>query len=185
LRYKVWRSNKDKALHLLCAEGADAFEALPTAIRNLGPWTGSKEGEADRLRLPYRSMLAEHGFTIVYAHISKLNLEAPTGAASDAQASRVPRLQGQRRGGSTRWKEDVLAMWWAWVDQATGWPIGAVAAAPASTCVRRSRGRTTPRANPWCPLLIQQETKDDGLIKRPLSSLFDPKEKFVPLTSRL
>ena len=56
----------------------DAFEALPTAIRNLGPWTGSKDGEADRLRLPYRSMLTEQGFTIVYSHISKLNLEAPT-----------------------------------------------------------------------------------------------------------
>ena len=33
----------------------------------------------DRLRLPYRSMLTEQGFTIVYAHITKLNLEAPTG----------------------------------------------------------------------------------------------------------
>jgi hypothetical protein len=43
----------------------DAFELLPTAIRNLGPWTGSKEGEVDRLRLPYRSMLTEQGFTIV------------------------------------------------------------------------------------------------------------------------
>jgi len=30
--YKVWRSNKDKELHLLCAEGVDALEALPTAI---------------------------------------------------------------------------------------------------------------------------------------------------------
>jgi len=79
VRYRVWRSNKDKELHLLCAEGAEAFEALPTAIRNLGPWTGSKEGEVDRLRLPYRTMLTEHGFTIVYAHISKLNLEAPCG----------------------------------------------------------------------------------------------------------
>jgi hypothetical protein len=79
VRYKVWRSNKDKELHLLCAEGVDARETLPTAIRNLGPWTGSKEGEADRLGVPYRSMLAEQGFTIVYAHISKLNLEAPTG----------------------------------------------------------------------------------------------------------
>jgi hypothetical protein len=77
VRYKVWRSNKDKELHLLCAEGVDAFEALPTAIRNLGPWTGSKEGEVDRLRPPYRSMLTEQGFTIVYAHISRLNLEAP------------------------------------------------------------------------------------------------------------
>src|SRR5215471_19100911 len=102
LRYKVWRSNKDKELHLLCAEGVDAFEALPAAIRNLGPWTGSKDGEVDRLRLPYRAMLTEQGFT--------------------ARTSRVPRLQGQRRGGSARWveKEDVPAMRWAWVDQGTG-----------------------------------------------------------------
>src|SRR5262245_2932592 len=34
--FPLWRSNKDKELHLLCAEGGDAFEALPTAIRNLG-----------------------------------------------------------------------------------------------------------------------------------------------------
>jgi transposase len=33
-------SNKDEELHLLCPEGVDTFEALPTAIRNLGPWTG-------------------------------------------------------------------------------------------------------------------------------------------------
>ena len=79
MRYKVWRSNKDKELQLLCAEGRDAFEALPTAIRNLGRWTGSKEGEVQRLRLPYLTMLTEQGFMIVYAHISKLNLEAPTG----------------------------------------------------------------------------------------------------------
>ena len=35
MRYKVWRSNKDKELHLLCAEGAETFEALPVSIRNL------------------------------------------------------------------------------------------------------------------------------------------------------
>jgi len=52
MRFKVWRSNKDKSLQLLCREGAEAFEALPVAIRNLGPWTGGAEGEVDRLRLP-------------------------------------------------------------------------------------------------------------------------------------
>jgi hypothetical protein len=55
VRYRCWRSNKDKELHLLCREGADAFEALPNLVRNLGPWTGSKEGNIDRLRLPRRS----------------------------------------------------------------------------------------------------------------------------------
>jgi hypothetical protein len=81
VRYEVWRSNKDKELHLLCAEGAKAFEALPTAIRNLGPWTGSEEGEVGHLRLPLRSLLIDQGFVIVYAHVSKLNIEtrlAPT-----------------------------------------------------------------------------------------------------------
>jgi hypothetical protein len=79
VRYKVWRSNKDKELHLLCAEGAPAFEALPVAIRNLGPWTGSKEGEVGHLRLPFRSLLIDQGFVIVYAHASKLNVEDPIG----------------------------------------------------------------------------------------------------------
>jgi hypothetical protein len=50
----------------------------------------------DRLRLPYRSMLTEQGFTIVYAHISKLNVEAPGSARlgwdawdRDEQSNRV------------------------------------------------------------------------------------------------
>ena len=41
VRYKVWRCNKDKELHLICHEG---INALPAAIRHLGPWSGSKEG---------------------------------------------------------------------------------------------------------------------------------------------
>ena len=107
MRYKVWRSNKDKELHLLCAEGVDAFEALPTAIRNLGPWTGSKEGEVDRMRLPYRSMLTEQGFTIVYAHISKLNLEASTGQPVLRGQAECPDCRGSgevdRRCGGRGW----------------------------------------------------------------------------------
>jgi hypothetical protein len=76
VRYKVWRSNKDKELHVLCGEGGEAFEALPAAIRALGPWTGSLEGEIHKLRLPLRSLLVEQGFAIVYAHASKLQVEA-------------------------------------------------------------------------------------------------------------
>ena len=34
MRYKVWRSNKDKELHLLCAEGAEAFNALPMSCEH-------------------------------------------------------------------------------------------------------------------------------------------------------
>jgi hypothetical protein len=45
-------------------------------IARSGPWHGSKEGEIDRLRLPYRVMLGEQGFAIVYAHVSRLQLEA-------------------------------------------------------------------------------------------------------------
>ena len=76
MRYKVWRSNKDKELHLLCAEGAGAFNALPTTIRQPGPWTGSKEGEVNRLRLPCRSVLTEQGFAVIYAPVAQLQLEA-------------------------------------------------------------------------------------------------------------
>jgi hypothetical protein len=75
MRYKCWRSNKDKEVHLICAEGSEAFEALPAAIRNLGPWTGSREGDVDRLRLPYRIMLGEQGFAVLHCHVSKLQLE--------------------------------------------------------------------------------------------------------------
>ena len=63
-------------MHLLCAEGSDAFEALPVAVRNLGPWTGGPEGDVNRLRLPYRVMLGEQSFAIIYAHVSQLQLEA-------------------------------------------------------------------------------------------------------------
>ena len=79
----------------------------------------------DRLRLPYRLILTEQGFTIVYSHISKLNLEAPTGPPV-LRGQAEYQTQGQRGGGSARWveKEDVLAMRWAWVDQGTGRPIG-------------------------------------------------------------
>jgi len=75
VRYKVLRSNKDKRLHLLCRESAEALNALPAAIRHLGPWSEGPEGEVLRLRLPYRSMLAEQGFALLYEHASKLHLE--------------------------------------------------------------------------------------------------------------
>jgi hypothetical protein len=32
MRYKIWRSNKDKELHLLCGEGPAAFDALPSTM---------------------------------------------------------------------------------------------------------------------------------------------------------
>src|SRR4029453_5822735 len=67
------------SLHLLCGDGSEAFEALPVAIRNLGPWTGGAAGYAVRLRLPYRVMLREQGFAIIYAHVSQLQLEAVAG----------------------------------------------------------------------------------------------------------
>lgn len=75
MRYKLWRSNKDKELHLLCAASSEAFNALPTAIRHLGPWSGSKEGEVGSLRLAYRAMLVDQGFMLIYQHVSKIELE--------------------------------------------------------------------------------------------------------------
>jgi hypothetical protein len=75
MRYKVWRSNKDKGLHLLCGEGPEAFNALPIPIRHLGPWIGSKEGDVGRLRLPFRLLMNEQGFVVIHAHVSKLQLE--------------------------------------------------------------------------------------------------------------
>jgi hypothetical protein len=80
MRYKTWRSRTDAELHVICMEGSEAFEALPSRIRNLGPWSGGKEGETKDLRLPYRLLIAEQGFVIVHCHISKLTLEARGGS---------------------------------------------------------------------------------------------------------
>jgi hypothetical protein len=76
VRYKAWRSTKDKALQVVCREGSAAFDALPIVIQHLGPWTGSNEGEIDRLRLPLRLLLVEQGFVILHCHVSKLDLES-------------------------------------------------------------------------------------------------------------
>ena len=76
MRYKTWRSRNDTHLHVLCVEGSEAFEPLPVAIRNLGPWMGGPEGEIAKLRLPYRILLNEQIFVVVHAHISQLQLEA-------------------------------------------------------------------------------------------------------------
>src|SRR5215831_20252524 len=78
MRYRVWQSRKDSSLHLLSAVGSAALESLPAAIQNLGPWTGGAEGDVHRLRLPYRVMLGEQGFAIIYAHVSQLQLENVT-----------------------------------------------------------------------------------------------------------
>jgi hypothetical protein len=55
MRYKCWRSNADKELHVICHEGA--LDSLPSHIRRLGPWHGSKEGEIERLKPAYRAQL--------------------------------------------------------------------------------------------------------------------------------
>jgi hypothetical protein len=92
MRYKVWQSNKDKYLHILCGEGPEAFSALPAAIRHLGAWTGGAEGDVNRLRLLYRSMLAEQGFVVIYEHVSKLQPETVVGVHA-----RCPQCKGSGR----------------------------------------------------------------------------------------
>jgi hypothetical protein len=94
VRYKAWRSNKDKQLHLISAEGAEAFEAPPVSIRNLGPWTGSKEGDVDRLRLPLRILLNEQGFAVLHCQVSKLALENATAHALHPANTECPDCKG-------------------------------------------------------------------------------------------
>jgi hypothetical protein len=97
-RYKVWRSNKDKELHLLCGEGPAAFNLLPTPVRQLGPWTGGAEGEVDRLRLPLRLLLSEQGFVLLHCHVSKLQLEAARGVhALHPANTECPQCKGTAR----------------------------------------------------------------------------------------
>jgi len=122
VHYKVWRSNKDKELHLICGEGLAAFNALPAAMRHLGPWAGAHEGEVDRLRLPYRTMLAEQGFAIICAHETKLPLESakgvhalhPTNTDCATCKGTWPRADASRPQG-----QGLSAVRWTRVDQGT------------------------------------------------------------------
>ena len=73
MRYKAWRSSKDPTIHVICREGE--FDRLPDQIRNLGPWVGSKEGEIERLKLPYRMALAEQLFAVVHQSVTDFSPE--------------------------------------------------------------------------------------------------------------
>jgi len=55
----------------------------------LGPWTGGPEGD-ERLRLPYRVLLGEQGFGLVYCHVSQLQLEAANARSLRAANTECP-----------------------------------------------------------------------------------------------
>jgi len=61
MRYKTWRSRNDTHLHVLCVEGSEAFESLPVAIRNLGPWTGGPDGDVGCCVCPTASFSTSRG----------------------------------------------------------------------------------------------------------------------------
>jgi hypothetical protein len=63
-------------------------------IRNLGPWSGGKEGELKDLRLPFRILIAEQGFTIVHCHVSKLELEFKRGLVAIPESDKCPQCKG-------------------------------------------------------------------------------------------
>src|SRR5262249_25655632 len=68
-----------------------------------GPWTGGAEGDVHRLRLPYRVMLGEQGFAIIYAHVSQLQLENVTSV--HALHPPTPMAAVQRLGrGAAAWR---------------------------------------------------------------------------------
>jgi hypothetical protein len=70
----------------------------PSVVRNMGPWTGSRDGEVERLRLPYRAILGEQAFVVIYAHVSKLELETPTGMRGMiAENAQSPQCRGAGR----------------------------------------------------------------------------------------
>jgi hypothetical protein len=73
----------------------------PPSFVTLGPWKGGEEGEVDRLRLPYRTLLAEQGFVLLHCHVTKLELEDVAGVRTlQARCQgrgwiRLPRLPGR------------------------------------------------------------------------------------------
>ena len=73
MQYKCWRSWPTVELHLICHEAG--FDSLPDKVRQLGPWTGSREGDLQDLKPHYRRLLAEQGFVIICCKPSALRLE--------------------------------------------------------------------------------------------------------------
>ena len=51
---------------VLWLDGAEAVEDLPSSVWHLGPWSGSREGDVERLRVPLRLLLKENGVVILY-----------------------------------------------------------------------------------------------------------------------
>jgi hypothetical protein len=62
-------------------------EAEPRALQ---------EGEVDRLRLPYRPLLAEQGFVILHCHVTKLELKAVAGVRALQASGQVECPQCKR-----------------------------------------------------------------------------------------
>jgi RecJ-like exonuclease len=57
--------------------------------------TGGPEGEMNLLRLPYRVMLGEQGFAIIYSHVSQLQLEAADLRARAQANTDCPECKGK------------------------------------------------------------------------------------------
>jgi hypothetical protein len=74
MRFKCWRSNTDKRLHIIVRDD-EHFEMLPQIIRSCGPWFGAHEGLVEELRPTYRAMLVTQGFVVAYSHTSTFKPE--------------------------------------------------------------------------------------------------------------
>ena len=73
MRYEAVRSNTDKSMHIICAEGA--FESLPDCVRHLGPRQGLSGGDNAQLKPHYRLQLPEQGFVVVYQKLAAFTAE--------------------------------------------------------------------------------------------------------------
>ena len=73
-RYETSRSGKDNRIVVICRDGE--FYSLPEHILHLGPWTGGRRGDIERLKPAYRALLAEQGFVLVYRHPYEWDPEA-------------------------------------------------------------------------------------------------------------
>lgn len=59
MHYKIWRSHRDKRLHVLCAEGAEAYTALSAAVRGTVAWMRRFGGCHRSTSLAFRGMLSQ------------------------------------------------------------------------------------------------------------------------------
>ena len=150
MRYKVWRSNKDKELHLLCARARTLLRRCQPQFGISGHGSEARKARRTGCVCPI-AQCSQSKASRLSTYTSASSILKPLPPRQCCAGKPSAQTARARRGGSARWvkKEDVLAMRWAWVDQGTLRPIGGPRRAfGADACQGSPRARTTRGPHP-------------------------------------